>query len=134
MKEYFDIKIDLLEEKNKERFIAAKDNINIALLASEKAIGKAELANDKRFDSVNEFRGSLSDQTKNFLPRIEYQVQHATLTEKLDAFGIRLQVIETRLLTQGEGLSRTGAVLLGTIALASTLVALASFVYNVIRH
>lgn len=37
--------------------------------ASEKAIAKAEAANEKRFAGVNEFRQQLSDQAKEFMPR-----------------------------------------------------------------
>lgn len=40
-----------------------------ALASSEKAIMKAETAADKRFDSVNEFRATLTDQASRFVTR-----------------------------------------------------------------
>lgn len=43
--------------------------VSIASEASEKAINKAEMAAEKRFESVNEFRGQLSDQVRTFMPR-----------------------------------------------------------------
>ena len=57
------------DSMNKERFAAAKERVEMALVSSEKAITKAEAASDKRFDSVNEFRKTLSDIVATFIPR-----------------------------------------------------------------
>ena len=95
VKIYFDEKINLLEERTKERFVAAKENISIALGASREAIVKAETANDKRFDGVNECRETLSDQTATFLPRQEYSVQHQNLIEKIDNLTSALNEFKT---------------------------------------
>ncbi len=78
----------LLEEKDKrdeQRFQAQTGAINAALQAAEKAVTKAENATEKRFDSVNEFRQTLTDQTKTF----------ASL-ERVDALLQRLDRIEGR--------------------------------------
>lgn len=45
--------------------------VAIALDASKEAIIKAETANEKRFDSVNEFRQTLTDQARTFMARTE---------------------------------------------------------------
>jgi len=39
--------------------------------AMELAVNKAEAATEKRFESVNEFRAQLGDQSRTFMPRIE---------------------------------------------------------------
>lgn len=62
----------LLAEKDKQ--------IAIALTSAEKAVTKAEAATEKRFDSVNEFRKTLSDQASSFVTRVEYD----TLKERID--------------------------------------------------
>jgi hypothetical protein len=50
--------------------LAAQDKYNLAAAASSReAILKAETATEKRFDSVNEFRSTLSDQTRSFVSR-----------------------------------------------------------------
>ncbi len=67
----------LLSEKDKQ--------IALALSAAEKAVTKAEAANEKRFDSVNEFRQTLSDQNKTFAS-----------TERVDGITQRLDKIEGR--------------------------------------
>lgn len=61
-----------------------------ALGAAEKAIAKAELATEKRFESVNGFRAQLSDQVNTFIPRKEAE-------QRLDAVIGRLNALETRI-------------------------------------
>jgi hypothetical protein len=39
--------------------------------AMDTAVTKAEVATEKRFDSMNEFRGTLSDQAATLMPRAE---------------------------------------------------------------
>jgi hypothetical protein len=74
----FDEKVDRVREvaderdrRYEERFRAMDEKTSLALTASEKAVTKAETATEKRFDAVNEFRGTLSDQAANLLPRGE---------------------------------------------------------------
>lgn len=67
-----------------EAAIAAQDKaVQIAMIASEKAVVKAEIAAEKRFESVNEFRGQLSDQAATFMPRAEAEQRLGSLAEKI---------------------------------------------------
>ncbi len=54
-----------------------------SIAASSEAIRKAELAMEKRFDSVNEFRAQLGDQARTFMPRSEFEVAQNALMERL---------------------------------------------------
>jgi hypothetical protein len=84
----------LLAEKDlrdQQRFEAQSSAITAALLAAEKAVSKAETANERRFESVNEFRSTLSDQAATFIARTEfdafrerYAEGHATLMARVD--------------------------------------------------
>lgn len=56
---------------NEQRFKAQEQAIAFALAEKEKAIIKAELGTEKRFESVNEFRNQLKDQTGTFITRNE---------------------------------------------------------------
>jgi deoxyribodipyrimidine photolyase len=56
-------------------FKAAEQAVAVALANAEKAVAKAETASDKRFESVNEFRQTLSDQTASFPSRTEVNAQ-----------------------------------------------------------
>ena len=50
-----------------QRFLSSQDAVQAALKSAELAVNKAEVAAEKRFDNVNEFRQTLSDQTKTFV-------------------------------------------------------------------
>lgn len=58
--------------------------------AAQTAIDKSEQASEKRFESVNEFRKTLSDQTNSFLPRVEYQAHHSALVDRVTEINDRL--------------------------------------------
>jgi Flp pilus assembly protein TadB len=75
----------LLDERDlryQQRFDSSQEALTAALTAAEKAVAaalaaakeaviKAENASEKRFESVNEFRGALTDQAGKMLTRTE---------------------------------------------------------------
>lgn len=68
-----------------ERFTLSEKAVDSALASSERAVAKAEIATEKRFDAVNEFRAQLADQARDFMPRKEYEVQQAAITGRLNS-------------------------------------------------
>lgn len=60
LKEYFDSLIQEKEKRYEQRFVA-----------QQTAVDKADAANEKRFESVNEFRNTLKDQQLTFASKIE---------------------------------------------------------------
>ena len=64
-------------------FAAQKEAINAALAAADRAVTKAELATEKRFESVNEFRGTLDNQQRTLIPRSEVTVLMDGVNEKI---------------------------------------------------
>ena len=83
LKEYFEALIRDRDERYRERFDA-----------QERAITKSELASDRRFDGVNEFRESLSDQQRQFLPRPEYERAHVDVVERVNQLSSRMDKLE----------------------------------------
>lgn len=76
--------------------------------ASEKAITKAEIANEKRFEQVSAFREQLGEANKDFLPReIFDQALHESRgrqdaqAQRLEALGNRITEMEARDLGSG---------------------------------
>lgn len=69
---------------------AVKEQSNAAMSAAAKAIDKAELATERRFESVNEFRSTLSDQAKTFINREEYEAKHKNLEDKINILQSRM--------------------------------------------
>jgi hypothetical protein len=96
-------------------------NAVLALAAADKAVSKAELATEKRFESVNEFRATLSDQTRTFVSRIEFDaVREATATRIVD-LSSRLDKTDGK----SVGLNTGWVYLLGVVAVAGTLASIA---------
>lgn len=76
-------RMDERDRRYEDRFTAMDEKTSLALTASEKAVTKAETSTEKRFDAVNEFRGTLSDQATNLLPRAEAAAKFTALEEKV---------------------------------------------------
>ena len=85
LREYVDIRFDAQEKA-----------VSAALMAADRAVGKAELASEKRFDSVNEFRAALSDSSRLLMPRSESEKSIASVEEKIVALTKRVDTREER--------------------------------------
>lgn len=70
--------------RNEQRFEASQRATDAALAAADRAVQKAEMAAEKRFEGVNEFRNTLADQQRNLIPRSEVDVLMRGMTEKID--------------------------------------------------
>jgi hypothetical protein len=75
---------DERDRRYEDRFTAIDEKTGLALSTSKEAVNKSEVAVEKRFDSVNEFRGTLSDQAATLLPRPEAAAKFAAYDEKLE--------------------------------------------------
>lgn len=101
LKTYFNDRINgviqLMAEKDKnynQRFDNVVEATKSALAAADRAVSKAEIATEKRFEGVNEFRKTLSDQQVTFMPRAEIQILHDSLSEKIAKVDNRVSLIE----------------------------------------
>lgn len=74
LKEYVNDKFANLEKAIDVRFESVTQATKEALSSSNKAIDKSDIAMEKRFDSVNEFRSTLSDQAAKFIIRTEFEL------------------------------------------------------------
>jgi hypothetical protein len=97
MQEEIDRRFEALQLQMDQRFDSSKQAVDAALIAADKAVqaalksaetavNKADVAAEKRFDSVNEFRQTLSDQTKSFVT-----------TDRYDGLGDRVDDLRDRL-------------------------------------
>ena len=120
LKQYVDRRLDD-QQKAVDAALAAADKSGAAALSSaEKAVLKAESAADRRFESVNEFRGALSDQATKFPQRIEVEQQFVTLQDKLGLLDKRLTTIESYSSGQGGSWMK----LLQAVSLLGALIAI----------
>src|ERR1700686_3585823 len=106
---------------------ALREYVDIRFDAQQKAVDKAEAAADKRFESVNEFRKQLGDQSNTFLTRAEYDQAHKALDDKSTGLSKNLQGQVTDLTTriaaiEGHSASSTSTwgYIIGVIGLGAT--------------
>lgn len=97
---------------------AAEKAVQAALLAADRAVAKAENAAERRFESVNEFRSTLSDQASQFVTRQEHQVALDALSEKVDDLRNR----ERTQSGHASGVTDGWKLLVGAVALVATLI------------
>lgn len=118
------------DRRYEQRFDAQEKATMVAIGSAKEAVNKAETANERRFDAVNEFRGQLNDQANTFLPRSEYSARHETLENRVSEITDRLN--------RSEGQSKGSEITMGRIyaAIAAVgvilgiLVLLANNVFN----
>lgn len=65
--------VDERDRRYEERFRAMDEKTGLALTSSEKAVTKAEIAQEKRFDNTNEWRAAMQDRDRNQMPRVEIE-------------------------------------------------------------
>jgi hypothetical protein len=108
LKELLEEKVYSLEKLASERdmrymqmFKAIEEKTSLALAGSEKAVGKAEMATEKRFDAVNEFRGQLKDQAATLMPREEAIVKLRGIEDKVEE--VKKDIVALREFRSGSG-------------------------------
>lgn len=131
LKEYFDKAIDALDKRLSQRMdgytrefhehiLAVVRENQLALNASDKAINKSEAAAEKRFDNVNEFRQSLSDQTATFISRREFEASNKALNDKVGLVTDRVNTGEGRT----SGADKLGAVIMSIAAIIISIISI----------
>lgn len=108
LKQYVDVVFAERDKRDEQRFDAQKE-----------AVSKAEIATEKRFDGVNEFRNTLSDQQTRLLNRTEYESNHSALIDKINAVTDRLN----RMDGQEQGFSSSWGYIVGLIGVVAGIVA-----------
>lgn len=124
LREYTDQRLGDQQKAVDAALVAAKEAVAAALAAAEKAVLKAEGAADRRFESVNEFRGALADQATKFPQRIEVEQRFASQDEKLGLLDSRLTKVESYAAGQGGSWTKLTQVVSLVVALLAIYFAL----------
>lgn len=111
-------------------FAAQGKATDAAFAAANEAVKTAQQANDKRLDSVNEFRGQLKDQAGTLATRTEVTVQFKATADKLDELTKALTEIRAR--AEGAATLWTAAMAVVGILIGALTVSL--LVYRRLRH
>jgi len=110
-------------------FAAQKEAINAALAAADRAVAKAEAASEKRFEGVNEFRNTLSDQQRTLIPRSEVDVLVRGLNEKITQLTKQFDAMQA----ERAGLKGGWGYAVGLVGFVLTLLTLGVLVLKVFR-
>lgn len=94
------------------------EKVALALSAADKAVTKAEIATEKRFEGVNEFRGQLADQAASLVSRTEFLTKSDALSEKLSDLADRMNRNEGK----GAGVGALWGLIVGAIGVISAVV------------
>jgi hypothetical protein len=112
----------------KEHFEALRKDDQIAvasaLSAADRAAAKADLAMEKRFDGVNEFRAQLGDQASTLMPRAESAAQFDAMNARVTALTGQLTKLEAKGEGKREGIGGTGATIFQVIIGLAAIVAM----------
>lgn len=127
LKEFFSTSLNDL--KVQLEGLRQADNLRYhdALVAADRAVAKAEAAAEKRFESVNEFRNVLSNQSATLITRTESDAQMQAMSEKIDGLKERMD--------RNEGADKgVAARMATTIAIATVVATLAGAAVTYINH
>lgn len=119
------------------------EKVALALSASEKAIAKAEASTQKaidktaddiktRFDSVNEFRGQLSDQAATFIPRKEAEQRIDSVLERVETLRQAVNTDDQKLDERLKVLERGSSNLQGRLWALGTAIAAVVVIVNIV--
>jgi hypothetical protein len=112
--------IDANDKNYNQRFENVLQATQSALAASDRAVTKAEMASEKRFDAVNEFRATLADQQRSFIPRNEVEV----ITKGIND---RMEKVENSIILQagkGQGMSSLWGYIVGVVGVVIAIISL----------
>ncbi len=101
-----------------------KEYVDSRIADQDKAVLTANMANDKRLDSVNEFRNQLNDQTRTFLTRNEFSAQHESLQKQITALTNRINLMAGR----STGISTSWSVIAAAIGAGAAIVTMIYFI------
>jgi chemotaxis protein CheY-P-specific phosphatase CheC len=105
------------------RFDSLNKLTDAALSSAQTAVLKAESAAEKRFESINEFRATLSDQQRTLMPRSEAEITLNTLREEVKL----LKESQIANMGKGQGLNLAWLILIGFLSLISIVLGIVAF-------
>jgi len=114
------------------------DKVALALASADKAVTKAEIATEKRFEAVNEFRAQLTDQAARFITRETFDARIKGIEQSKnsspESFAARIDAVEKAIDRQqgrGAGLQAGWGYLVAGIGV---IVLIVNFVFFIVAR
>lgn len=157
LRQYVEALIDNLDIRYSEKIEHLEQSLKATTESIEKATKKAEAAAERRFESVNEFRGMLNDVVRTMIPRAEAERLHDSTEERITGFTSRLETLMPRAESDhrytalnervnsmfvelekkeatGYGMQKSWGILAGVLGLVATVIATFFLVLQHITH
>lgn len=115
------------DRRYEERFHAQDRAVMAALASAERAVLKAEAAAERRFESINEFRGTLADQQRNLMPRSEVALAIEAVHEKINGIAEKINPVQRQLdalRAERDGVKGGWLLAVGAVGIVLTILAL----------
>ena len=125
LRNLLDARLAEIDKRYEQRFTAQDAAVAAAFVAAREATTKAENANERRFESVNEFRQTLSDQAATFITRAEAEARIGANSEKIGDLFDRVNLMGGRQAgsTDARALMIAAVgILIGVAAVATTII------------
>jgi len=119
LKELWDRTHNSIEQQMEQKFNGVRQ-----------AVTKAEVATERRFEGVNEFRSTLSDQQRSFMPRSEAEALLRGINDKIDEQGKRMTELVSERKGQRLGSTAVWGITAGVIGIVLFLFGIATFFLN----
>lgn len=116
----------LMDERDvryQQRFDAQNKAIDSALVSADRAVTKAEVATEKRFESMNEIRGAMDDAAKNYISRVEVEAWREQSRENVTKLDSRITTIEGLSTGREKGKLDYNALIMMAIGVTALIVA-----------
>lgn len=118
LKEHIEKLFVAMDDKFSQRFDDSSKAVNAALAATKEAVSKAEIATEKRFEGVNEFRNTLSDQQRTLMPRSESEALMKNMNEKIGELSAGRDKSDGRTTGRGDALGY----IVGAVGIISAII------------
>lgn len=108
-----------------QRFLAAEKAVGVALTDAKVAVQKAEDAQEKRLEGMNEFRKTLTDQASTFVTRTDLDSTRALIGVQIAAQGTAANLLEKRVAGiegRSTGLNQGLGYLIGVLGIAVAII------------
>ena len=117
-----------------ERLVSVRRELESANNSAKEAVTKAETATEKRLEGMNEFRATLTDQTKSFIPREVAEGVFTDLRNQIDRISSR--VIESGGREQGTSRAKDQAhqASIAQITLVMAVIAILAVIVTAVIH
>jgi hypothetical protein len=130
LRQYVDMRFDTQEKAMAAALSASDKAVMAALAAADRAVAKSETASEKRFESVNEFRGALADSARLLMPRLEVEQIIKSVVDRVEANNAKIDAVTSRINSRddrGRGMGEIWGYVIGALGLCA---AVASFILH----